>query len=874
MQRMSCSGESDHEVDISVQSDDDESLPWLSSSDEEDEEFQKIVEEYKRAKKQQKEQKCEKEEESIFNNVTVIAPDELEAEVVFNDTEKPMMAQTFPGHKPVKINPAELKLPCDFTRDEHFEQQAFYYHFPHGNFCLDHKRPLKLTPSKYFCARILHQDQRFCKDPDYIFMAQQFVEKTRVQQEIDVALKKAKPINSDLKSFGTLNTSEFHAVQGRELTNIFAPIPNTPAYWRRDRNELMARLEVLGPFQFFISLSCAEKRWKEITASLLKMDCKEIEFVQLDNGEFEIWCENMPMDEFVKQRIKNKTEFYKDKYIAITRLFDDRLKEFTNNYLKTEDIKAYKWRIEFQMRGLPHVHGVFWLKDEIVKPYLDENGDFKDNVAELADRYISCSLNTGDPLLNKTVEEVQIHSHTFTCTKHGNDCRFHYPRTPSNRTIIAHPLSGDLSDEEKKDKLKEVKSIVQAVTSEIEKMSADELKSTSIDQLLEKVGITSEDYYAALKISTGSGKSIVMKRDVSEVYVNNYNPDMLRAWDANMDLQFCLDPYAVITYITDYLTKDDSGMTEVLKAAIKASKDCTNDFDRLNYIKLQFFKSRQVSVCEAAYRLIPGLHMKDSNTKAKYVGTGFPQNRSQVFKKVYESKQKVRKGDQKNENEMADDGDEEMNVYAAEEKEVDNLNKEKDGKEDEGIEENKTTEDGNEDDDEIDCDSDNEEHHHSEKQTDSKIVTIQGREGKFMETSTLHEKYSMRPDELSNVTFAEFVMAYDVGKLRKDEFLIDGVYYDTGKIKRFDSENYLPEVIRLKNGTIMRCRSQPYILRIHSSSKKQGHEGPYSELMLYLPWRNEAKDLKLNSATECFALYEANEDLILSNRKKVFPYAK
>ena len=50
-----------------------------------------------------------------------------------------------------------------------------------------------------------------------------------------------------------------------------------------------------------------------------------------------------------------------------------------------------------------------------------------------------------------------------------------------------------------------------------------------------------------------------MERDIDEVFVNSYNPEWILAWNGNMDLQICLDFFAVITYITEYYTKDDTG---------------------------------------------------------------------------------------------------------------------------------------------------------------------------------------------------------------------------------------------------------------------------------------------------------------------------
>ena len=47
-----------------------------------------------------------------------------------------------------------------------------------------------------------------------------------------------------------------------------------------------------------------------------------------------------------------------------------------------------------------------------------------------------------------------------------------------------------------------------------------------------------------------------------------------------MDLQICLDYFAVITYITEYFTKDDTGTMEMLLEALKNSES-SNFKDRM-----------------------------------------------------------------------------------------------------------------------------------------------------------------------------------------------------------------------------------------------------------------------------------------------------
>ena len=44
---------------------------------------------------------------------------------------------------------------------------------------------------------------------------------------------------------------------------------NKPKYWQKFKYEIMANLENLGPFQWFFTLSCDDRKWDENFSSLL-----------------------------------------------------------------------------------------------------------------------------------------------------------------------------------------------------------------------------------------------------------------------------------------------------------------------------------------------------------------------------------------------------------------------------------------------------------------------------------------------------------------------------------------------------------------------------------------------------------------------------
>jgi len=53
------------------------------------------------------------------------------------------------------------------------------------------------------------------------------------------------------------------------------------------------------------------------------------------------------------------------------------------------------------------------------------------------------------------------------------------------------------------------------------------------------------------------------------VYINQYNETILRAWQANMNIQFVTNVHALIHYILDYICKPERELGETMKNAMK-----------------------------------------------------------------------------------------------------------------------------------------------------------------------------------------------------------------------------------------------------------------------------------------------------------------
>ena len=81
----------------------------------------------------------------------------------------------------------------------------------------------------------------------------------------------------------------------------------------------------------------------------------------------------------------------------------------------------YFLRIEFQHRGSLHAHIILWLDND---PEKDISEDMRKTTRMVTDL---CSVNRDDLGSDEQCER-QVHKHTFTCTKRGeNRCRFNIP---------------------------------------------------------------------------------------------------------------------------------------------------------------------------------------------------------------------------------------------------------------------------------------------------------------------------------------------------------------------------------------------------------------------------------------------------------------
>ncbi len=124
----------------------------------------------------------------------------------------------------------------------------------------------------------------------------------------------------------------------------------------------------------------------------------------------------------------------------------------------------------------------------------------------------------------------------------------------------------------------------------------------SLSELLTECKMSIEDYDENVE-ALSNANVILLKRDPKESWVNGYNPDLLRAWNANMDIQFVIDAFSCVMYMLSYISKPEHEMGDLLKNVIESVRETNvSEEDEMKQIMQVYSKHRQVSAQESVAR--------------------------------------------------------------------------------------------------------------------------------------------------------------------------------------------------------------------------------------------------------------------------------
>lgn len=142
----------------------------------------------------------------------------------------------------------------------------------------------------------------------------------------------------------------------------------------------------------------------------------------------------------------------------------------------------------------------------------------------------------------------------------------------------------------------------------------------NLSELLEKCNLTHEEYMTCVTDLT-STNVVMMKCDPKDCWVNGYNAYLLKAWNANMDIQYVLDEFSCIMYIMSYVSKPEHEMNEFLNKVIRDVQNTdVNECDELKQIMQAYSKHRQVSTQESVARTC-SLPLKKCSRNGMFIQT-------------------------------------------------------------------------------------------------------------------------------------------------------------------------------------------------------------------------------------------------------------
>ena len=777
----------------------------------------------------------------------------------------------------ITVAPGEGQTPINSLTEKDWESRAFPHLFnPDGTGSFDDERPYKIRLQDYFKQRLLNVESRFRKTPTYLFAVTSHLESRRISSNIAMVGRRGK------KSVVDGETS----YQLEDAFKVTANVPNGPDYLKKLKNEMLARLDNLGAFQFFFTLSCADLRWDAIFVSILMEHGYSVNFkCKSVNGVFEVEAEARtkqgnwkPIEQFIKEDVdESYHKLVRNNVLLATRYFDHRLKQFISHIVMATSnvmcVISYTVRIEMQGRGAPHGHGTLHccLKrlerlievdgqltnptdnplplllpgnkgpklpklieltdsdldeeyerpleglEEAFKKLKDDDPLTEDDIKPLVnfiDSFVTVSTHIGTvgEDVVKIANEVQKHHHTKTCRKHNTTCRFHFPRPPAPKTILRIPVKKEdratyVEAEKLIQKVMDIVTdpkIVEEIMGKYDKDSEEagtdhkEKRELRIKEVCKRARVDYDRYLAALGLS-GSGYTYHLARDIDEIFINSYNPEWLRAWNGNMDLQVTLDFYAVITYITDYFTKGEPAVINAMMEAVK-DNSCPVVTEKMKSAAAGYVRNRTVGESEAVIRALPNLFLSMSNVKCKFAGTSPPEERSYMYR-------------------------------LATEKQI---------------------------------------------QANVPCIKLAGKEGLYYQQPDNWSKYLRRPNSLETLCYAQFVKMYDsasssskksdnqegddnieeedgneveVEELDEVADTLGDSYDEYNHIMTYENNGNkgpkLPKLIELTDpipgeATKMRKRRRPAALRFHKvGQNKDPDRFMYHELMLYSPRREE-----------------------------------
>ncbi|CAF1941174.1 unnamed protein product [Rotaria magnacalcarata] len=308
----------------------------------------------------------------------------------------------------IKFAPGENNRPISILMDLKVEELTFPKIYCGKQRKI--KSNVKLTYAKIAKSELRMFDRR-CGRLSKLFFTYKKLQTRKLCDAISINLRKTKN-TKNITATQMLNRDYVNRLIHNDDAFTFLRCDrSSPAFLEMKKKELLAMFRQLGCPTIFLTLSAAETKWSELIVILIQV-------------------------------LENKDP------VTCVRYFEHRLKclweillascgPFEGNGLEDKYI-----RVEFQVRGSPHIHVLIWLKNA---PKYDKNKPKSiEQCIAFLDKLIS--VNAKPTEFSEELINLQRHKHSHTCKKHvknGIKCRFGIPYFPMKKAMILEPFTDD-----------------------------------------------------------------------------------------------------------------------------------------------------------------------------------------------------------------------------------------------------------------------------------------------------------------------------------------------------------------------------------------------------------------------------------------------
>jgi ATP-dependent DNA helicase PIF1 len=454
--------------------------------------------------------------------------------------------------------------------DKNLDLMCFPDLFPRARYGKYELRTRYISEAEYRVSRLLNMNGRFRRNQQYLFHLLYDGDIKHLSNSITHMLRQSKTGIISVEEMLTKIESGDRQLETK-LSSLFGNIRGTRQYWFARQGEVNCMMREFGPPTWFVTLSCAEYTWENLFDHLKVINSDMPGVDKMTPGEL---CSCDP--------------------VSVCRHYHARFHAILNNLILTKDkpvlgeVEHYFWRVEYQMRGAPHIHMLLWVKDA---PMIGTNTT--DEILTFILRYVTCSMpdETLSPTLHRYVKAFQKHKCTSYCLRkykigsgqYYTHCKFGFPRMERERAKL-------------------------------------------------------HDAFSAMR-HRQSGKSnkrlYELPRRANESYINDYNPALLLMLGANVDVCYIGESsWCLAKYVTSYITKAEKVEMEELWQEL-THKTLSS---KLWSLGLKALTHRQCGAYEASDRLL-GTHLYGKSESIRFINTNEPHQRNRILKPFKELKQ-------------------------------------------------------------------------------------------------------------------------------------------------------------------------------------------------------------------------------------------